>query len=165
MTVVRIALGDVRAGICGFSRGNADQLGAREGVEDRQARDEDAGESVREEAVRRAEVLAKGRVLASGQRVEASQCGSAQNDQPTTAATLISANQNSDSPKTRDEMALRVNRTVAKTKHQIQTSTPGNQRCMSKPAAVNSEPRATAQQSQYNQAVAKPVAGPMVRAA
>ena len=60
---------------------------------------------------------------------------------------------------------MKPKRTDAKTRHQTQTSTPGNQRCMSRPEAVNSEPMATAQQSQYSQAVAKPVAGPMDLAA
>ena len=54
---------------------------------------------------------------------------------------------------------------AAKTMHQTHTSIPGNQRCMSRPAAVNSDPRATAQHSQYNQAVVNPVAGPMDLAA
>ena len=36
---------------------------------------------------------------------------------------------------------------------------------MRRPEAVNSDPMATAQQSQYSQAVAKPVAGPIDLAA
>ena len=62
-------------------------------------------------------------------------------------------------------MALRVNSTAAKTRHHTQTSTPGNHRCMRIPDAVNSDPSATTQHSQYSHAVANPVAGPIVRAA
>jgi len=83
----------------------------------------------------------------------------------TIASTLTRANQNSVSPNTRAEIALRVNRMAAKTTHHTHTSTFGNHRCMRIPDAVNSEPRATTQHSQYSHAVAKPVAGPMVRAA
>lgn len=81
------------------------------------------------------------------------------------APTLMMENQNSDSPKNRDETAFRANSTEAKMTHQTHTSIPGNHRCMSRPAAVNSDPRATAQHSQYSQAVVKPVAGPMDLAA
>ena len=81
------------------------------------------------------------------------------------AATLTMANQNSDSPKNFEETAFRPNRTAAKITHQTHTSMPGNQRCMRRPEAVNSEPMATAQHSQYSQAVANPVAGPIDLAA
>src|SRR5918995_4479918 len=73
----------------------------------------------------------------------------------TIATTLISENQNSVSPKTRAEVALMANSTDAKIRHQTHTSTPGNQRCIRMPDAVNSEPSATTQHSQYSQAVVK----------
>ncbi len=83
----------------------------------------------------------------------------------TIATTLMRANQNSVSPNTRAEIALRVNSTPANTMHHTQTSTFGNHRCMRIPDAVNSDPSATTQHSQYSHAVVKPVAGPIVRAA
>ncbi len=83
----------------------------------------------------------------------------------TIATTLMRENQNSVSPKTRAEIALRRNRMPANTRHHTQTATVGNQRCIRMPAAVNSEPSATTQHSQYSHAVVKPVAGLIDRAA
>ncbi len=66
----------------------------------------------------------------------------------TTATTFTRENQYSVSPKTRAEKAFTAKTTAAKTTHHTQTPTEGNQRCISSPHAVNSEPRATAQVSQ-----------------
>ncbi|MCY1444104.1 hypothetical protein D9M71_605540 [compost metagenome] len=70
-------------------------------------------------------------------------------------------NQYSASPKARVAKALRENSTTTKKADQYQIGTPGNQRSISMPAAVNSRPTVVAQLIQYTQPIMKPVAGPM----
>ena len=77
------------------------------------------------------------------------------------ASTLMLENQNSDSAKNLTETALSAKISAANTALHIQTEVSGNQRCINNPAAVNSEPSATAQVSQYSQATVNPVPGPM----
>ena len=64
------------------------------------------------------------------------------------AITLMLANQNSDSPYKRTERILSRNTTTMNTADHIHAGESGNHRCMSRPAAVNSEASATAQFSQ-----------------
>jgi hypothetical protein len=83
----------------------------------------------------------------------------------TIANTLIDANQNSDSAKNLTVHAFNAKTKMANRALHIQTLIDGNHRCINKPAAVNSEPSATVQVSQYNQATVYPVPGPMYLAA
>ena len=66
----------------------------------------------------------------------------------TMANTLMDANQNSDSPYRRTDRMLSRNTTTMNAADQIHAGECGNQRCISRPAAVNSEASATAQFSQ-----------------
>ena len=77
------------------------------------------------------------------------------------ANTLMEANQNSASAKKRTDKAFRVKMSVMHAALHTHVGLSGNHRCMSRPAAVNSEPRATVQVSQYWIAITKPVPGPM----
>ncbi|MOA46032.1 hypothetical protein D3C78_1684930 [compost metagenome] len=69
-----------------------------------------------------------------------------------TASTLISDNQNSVSANDRTEMILLMNTANPNSALHIHTGVSGNQRTIRIPAAVNSEPMATVQVSQYIQA-------------
>ena len=77
------------------------------------------------------------------------------------ANTLIEANQNSASAKSRTDKAFKVKMRMMHAALHTHVGLSGNQRCMSRPAAVNSEPSATVQVSQYWIAITKPVPGPM----
>ena len=77
------------------------------------------------------------------------------------ANTLIEANQNSASAKNRTDRAFKVKMRMMHAALHTHVGLSGNHRCMSRPAAVNSEPRATVQVSQYWIAITKPVPGPM----
>ena len=79
------------------------------------------------------------------------------------ANTLMDANQNSDSPYSLTDRILSMNTTAMKAADQIHAGESGNQRCISRPAAVNSEASATAQFSQYSTAMVNAVPGPMKR--
>lgn len=70
-------------------------------------------------------------------------------------------NQNSVSAKNRTDRALETKMTIMKSALQIQVGESGNYFCMIRPAAVNSEPRATVHVSQYKMATVNPVPGPM----
>ncbi|MNT93756.1 hypothetical protein D3C72_2353020 [compost metagenome] len=83
----------------------------------------------------------------------------------TIVSTLIEENQNSDSAKSLTVNELNTKIINANNALQIHTLTEGNQRCINNPAAVNSEPSATVQVNQYNQATVYPVAGPIYLAA
>ena len=73
------------------------------------------------------------------------------------ADTLIEANQNSASAKNRTDKAFKVKMRMMHAALHTHVGMFGNQRCMSRPAAVNSEPSATVQVSQYWIAITKPV--------
>lgn len=66
----------------------------------------------------------------------------------TIATTLIDANQNSASPYRRTDMMFSANTATMNAADHTQDGECGNQRCISRPAAVNSEASATAQFSQ-----------------
>ncbi len=81
------------------------------------------------------------------------------------AATLMPANQNSNSPKDRTEYRfVSVSRTVSTRAH-VHCGTPGTQRCTMAAPAVASMPTTTTQNHQYSQPIAKPAHGPIARSA
>ncbi|MNQ71668.1 hypothetical protein D3C85_863490 [compost metagenome] len=82
-----------------------------------------------------------------------------------TVTTLTRDNQNSVSANKRTEITLVRNTKPANSALQIHTGVSGNQRTIKIPAAVNSEPMATVQVSQYSQATVYPVPGPRKRVA
>lgn len=79
----------------------------------------------------------------------------------TMAATLMKENQNSVSAKKRTESAFEVKITTMNRALQIHTGSAGEPFAQISPAAVNSDPNATVQVSQYRIATVKPVPGPM----
>ena len=79
----------------------------------------------------------------------------------TIAKTLTAANQNSLSAKIRTVKMLERRIKMIRARLQYQVGTWGNHSFMMIPAAVNSDPRAIVQVSQYKRATVKPVAGPI----
>lgn len=79
----------------------------------------------------------------------------------TIVITLILEKRNSASAKKRTEKAFNKNMNTMKRTLHIHTGVTGNQLFIIKPAAVNSDPSATVQVSQYSQAIVKPVPGPI----
>ncbi|MNE74382.1 hypothetical protein D3C80_1704590 [compost metagenome] len=69
-----------------------------------------------------------------------------------TVSTLTSDSQNSVSANRRTDTTLLTSTVMANSALQIHTGVSGNQRTIRMPAAVNSEPMATVQVSQYSQA-------------